>query len=363
MLNISVNKIAVNFGNNAVSKPQLKLKPALSADVFVKSSPSAPKLYAVPYTKPVSFKGQTVDSISRAVKFGSPFSTPLIQRYDGGYLVDSSTNTVVYYGKDAKNYLKDMTHFPLETQIIAQSDTEIEVETMQGKKINLDEPGAILINKDTFAKVKVKKGNPLVITTQNTPPWFQKMSAERQDYFNTLVGKNKNAFDTNHPTQNPGTALRKDFEACPDWVFDKLCEKKILIKDESDTNKAKWASFRTVDEFQEDLWNKAEIYGDVKDRIVDTYKKTTKAGYDFTGLKDSADGVTVYVGKDRFNLFNSNPTEWLSSSITWGDKGTFGIGVSRVARQGSSEITDFNEIRPSEKIHKHQNPQYSFSIK
>jgi|GEM_PF-5295148 len=318
----------------------------------------------LPHYKLISFGAKTAEKINRAFKLSELSSAPITQRYDGGYLIDDITNTFLYYGDDARRFLKNAGYFPVETQIIAQDDTELSLKTLNGEEFTLNKPGAILINPKTYANIDVIKGNPLVMTTEKQPYWYTKMTAdafnECREYFEKMVKKNNDNFPHKLPLtdlRNPGNVTSEDFEGCPDWVYEKLCNSGILDQDPEQPSKATWSEFRTIGNLQEDLRDKAEIHGDVKDKILDVWCKTTKSGFDFSGLAFAADGVTVYEHSDRFNPFNLKPTEWMSCSTAWTPEGCLTSGVSRVVHKGSGGVIDFNQVREEEQLHQHQSPE------
>lgn len=369
----------------------------------------------------LSFRGKTADIISKAIIVTADGDIPMLKRYDGSYLVDDAFGTIVYYGKEALRYLKNVTHFTDTTQIITQSDGKINVLAENGKTYNLREPGAIIINKGTYAKVNVEEGNPLVVINTKQPEWYKKMlpNNEHKAYFDELTQKNKlinkgifnkkalesavlplcensiitpvgdnsfcfNAFDNfsdfkmklevleinselklkienlykksinnkSFQTQNPGEVKKEDFYKCPDWVFEKLINTGILTLDSS--NKTCWADFYKRDEFEKELYDKSQIYGSLKDALVDIWDRTTKSGYDLTGLKDYSDGITIYSHADKLNQFTSQHTEWITNSSEWTPRGAVDIGVSRVA-SNKNGVMEFNRIRSEEQLHRHYN--------
>ncbi|MDD3594665.1 MAG: cupin domain-containing protein [Candidatus Gastranaerophilales bacterium] len=376
------------------------------------------------YYNLISF-GATATDIKSAFILGC--EDKLLQpRYDGGYDVDNETDTVLYYGEAAKNYLRSTTYYDKETQVIAQSDCRLSANSPNRNEMYLNEPGAILIPAKTYAKVNVIEGNPMVVITGKMPYWYSKMSpfeTTHREFFELLTDKNKKIFADkvhkkvfipyvkqledcgfiypvdsegytsfrfntetdklkNHLTslnideksanrivqiysqykrrniftlQNEGEVKREYFCSCPDWVYDKLLAREILKRQ---NDKIVWNSFYTIDELQKELWDKVQIYGDVKNEILAVWLGTTKSGFDISGLANENNDVTVYLHKDKINQHNSMPTEWITNSTAWTRKGTFINGVSRVY-DGNDEfdttVKDFNIIRPEEEIHKHQN--------
>ncbi len=427
------NSLKESIKDNHLRTPSVELLKSyfISANPGInsKSKVNYPVSKHVNNPRLISFTGATADKIKKAILLGNYGDTQIIKRYDGGYLVNNETETIVYYGEDAKNLLKYQTYFPDETQIILQSDGKLKTTTQNGENIELSEPGALLINKNTYAKVNVLEGNPMVITSKRPPKWFSKMKPnnEHRQYFETLVDKNNYYYnqcfhksyleeeynilckdgividyDLNHlkfhnyssnkqfindlnktslskvqrdkvlnlynqvkarekyEIQNPGNVSRKDFKDCPDWVYDKLCEYSILNRDKNDPDKAVWHSFYKIDRLKKELWDEIGIYGDAKDNIVEVWERTTKSGYDITGLVQAKNGITVYKHSGKYNQFNYKPTEWITNATEWADGESPTIGVSRVISDQEKQVRNFNIIRPEEKIHKHENPNNKF---
>ena len=372
----------------------------------------------------VSFGASTADKINSAILLGVVSDNPVVKRFDGGYLVDPTTETVIYYGADAKKFLKDVKTFTDDTQIILQSDGKITAESLNGEKYSLDEPGAILLKPYTYLNVTSVEGNPLVITSKAPPGWYDKFSPEgaTKQYFDNLVNINKNyykgyihnsAFGDSLPelldnnivvaknassikfnkdvknlyvlhqkleqtslsekekakivklykqvqnrkiqAQNPGEVDSSSFVGPLNGVYKKLLDSKILTQNKNIPQKAKWSSLYSEEDLRKSLEKKLALSEEDQDKVIDIWKKTTKSGYDITGLVKEAKGIAVYKHSDKINQYNSMPTEWMTNSTTWTEQGAPFVGVSRVVSADSQGARGFNEIRPEEVIHKHQN--------
>ena len=102
----------------------------------------------------ISFLGDTAKNINKVISLNENGESSLIRRPDGGYLVDKDTGTVVYYGLDAKNFLKNTAYFDKDTEIVSQSDGQLSVTAparqtnSERKSLSFSEPGAILIEKN-----------------------------------------------------------------------------------------------------------------------------------------------------------------------------------------------------------------------
>jgi len=200
MLNpVSLNSIYLTNKADNGSKTLIKLITPGTASNFQNKNETNNKFISFyhPFKNNiVSFAANTADTINKVLILSKYGETPLIKRPDGGYLVDTGTNTVIYYGIEAKKFLKDASYFKHDTEIICQSDCKIKMESANGEKVSLSEPGAVLINGGTFATVKSIQGNPLVITSEKRPEWYTKMSPvnEHKLFFENLVEKNKHIY-------------------------------------------------------------------------------------------------------------------------------------------------------------------------
>lgn len=123
----------------------------------------------------------------------------LKKRPDGGFNVDRTTGTILYYGNDAKKFLKNKKYFDRDTEIITQAHSKIVVRSEKGDVFCINEPGTIMINKDTKASVELAEGTILVITSQKTPRWYNKVSAHPKNkhasFFNEIVNLNRHIYE------------------------------------------------------------------------------------------------------------------------------------------------------------------------
>lgn len=150
----------------------------------------------------VAFLGNTANFINKVVSITEGGEAAVLQRPDGGYLVDKITNTIVYYGREAKAFLERTKVFTKETEIITQSGCSLGIII---PKINSDgyiqklmfsDPGAILIEPETRLDVKILKGNPLVITTEKKPDWYNMAGpeGEHKNHFDQIADINKRLY-------------------------------------------------------------------------------------------------------------------------------------------------------------------------
>ncbi len=121
---------------------------------------------------PISFRGNTPD-IKRAFLITSDKDVPLLEtKENGSYVIDFDSQTEVVYGKNALSYLDKTDNFLYDTQIIIPKKCEGEL-VLDGKTIPLPENSAAMINADTAAKVKIKKGYPMVIFSKKDYDWYE----------------------------------------------------------------------------------------------------------------------------------------------------------------------------------------------
>lgn len=123
---------------------------------------------------------------------------PVKKSRDGAFVVDNETVTKLYYGRDAVNYLKKTTIHKRDTQVVMQRDNAGSV-LVDGKEINLTSRNAILIKAGKEAKVDIKKGYPLVITSERAPAWYEKYSnktknAQHRKIFDELTEINAHTY-------------------------------------------------------------------------------------------------------------------------------------------------------------------------
>jgi HAD superfamily hydrolase (TIGR01509 family) len=114
---------------------------------------------------------RTHSGMQEVVFIGEENKVPIIRQEDGGYLVDSVTQTVFYNGRTAKEFLDRTSVFKDETQVVVPSGTEASV-TVSGETFVLSEPGIIGLSHGAEASVKVTKGNVIVLTTRTAPSWY-----------------------------------------------------------------------------------------------------------------------------------------------------------------------------------------------
>lgn len=121
---------------------------------------------------PISFRGNTSE-VKNAFIITDDKDIPLLKtKENGSYVIDFDSQTEVVYGKNAISYLDKTDKFTYDTQIIIPKKCEGEL-VLDGKTIPLPENSAAIVNANTNAKVKIKKGFPMVIFSKNDYDWYE----------------------------------------------------------------------------------------------------------------------------------------------------------------------------------------------
>lgn len=127
--------------------------------------------YAANYM-PVSFTGNAPE-IKNAFIITSSEDVPLVKTNNNSYVIEFDTQTEAIYGKDAVKYLKNISHFDYDTQIIFPSKAAGTID-INGKETNITENSSIIISAGADAKIKVKKGYPLILSTKRDFDWYSR---------------------------------------------------------------------------------------------------------------------------------------------------------------------------------------------
>ncbi len=115
----------------------------------------------------------TSSELSRVYSYSQSGGKQTIKRAsNGSYLIDEETKTKIYYGKDAKQFLDKTTVFSQDTQVICPNDGELKVE-VDDREIFVISDGAVILQNGKKAKITVIKGNPLVVTSEKKPDWYE----------------------------------------------------------------------------------------------------------------------------------------------------------------------------------------------
>ena len=129
---------------------------------------------------PISFKGNIPEIRSAFIITKEENDLPLMQtKVNGSYIVDFDSQTEVIYGIDALNYLREKSEFSYDTQIIIPKKCEGEYITKE-KTVPLKENSAVMINGGTNAKVRIKKGFPMIIVSKKDYDWYERYTKHAQ---------------------------------------------------------------------------------------------------------------------------------------------------------------------------------------
>lgn len=296
---------------------------------------------------------------------------------DGSYLVDSETVTRIYYGKDAEKYLKKTTSFKLDTQIIAPRDCQLKVE-VEGREIEVNPNSSIILSKGKEAKISVVKGNPLILTSEREPSWYEKYGRDFDSQFKELSYLNFHLYsghlkvsdlgedivdkllENNFATQVGEDQIEMNNYFLPE--YQKKVLKGILTDEEMtifnhhysrayqirvSTKEARKAIADELDpklkekliehKYIADLagGGKNQIYWrelfsnepDFKDSLLEAgfskkeinevikfWKRSNKLGFDYTGIKFLSDNFAIYELANKRNNWNGTKTEWYTHS-------------------------------------------------
>ncbi|HPZ06748.1 MAG TPA: hypothetical protein PL110_01425 [Candidatus Eremiobacteraeota bacterium] len=134
----------------------------------------------------------------------------------------------------------------------------------------------------------------------------------------------------------------------------KLLQSGILREFSLKGNEAFWTSFSTEQEMRSKL-SAGSIFGSEAEEVLSVWRKTTKSGYDNTGLAWDKGKVVAYLLNNKINIWNEQATEWIVNSTAYaGENEPFTVGVSNViAKKELSEPVAFKSIRPGESLHRH----------
>ena len=137
-------------------------------------------------------------------------------------------------------------------------------------------------------------------------------------------------------------------------LFGKLISAGILKENRFDNKNAFWTMYGKESQLRSILGSKGFSQAEVEDTIK-VWRKTTRSGYDNTGLIWDKGKVVAYSLQDKLNMWNEQDTEWIVNSTEYaGENEPFLVGVSSVrAKQHYDRPVSFNEIRPSERLHRH----------
>ncbi len=341
---------------------------------------------------------------------------------DGGFLVDEETGARAYLGDNAKSFLERTTVFKGETEVVIPDGSEIDLRVSK-QGFTLAEAGAVLLSPGAETQIKVKGRNPLVLSIDKPPSWYQKIGPEgaMKDQFDQMAVLNqslahcrtpKNLFNkedlqklfdygvVSNDTENENAVQWDPDIKNNDHLTDRLIEagfssegvekhskiwydtmkrklmaihcgraKKDSFTDEQkkkliDSSLAKeigldkenlyWTGFLKESEFRNILASSGVSTSDIED-IAKVWKKTTKSGYDNTGMVWDHGKIVAYNIKDKLNMWSEGGTEWIVNSTEYaGENEPFTVGVSYVkAKKAFDEPVDFHELRAQEKIHRH----------
>lgn len=161
-----------------------------------------------------------------------------------------------------------------------------------------------------------------------------------------------------------GARQRRLYEALPgrigagalgERVTRRLVEDEIATRHPQASDDPYWSpEIVTEQDLAQKLSDKGYAGPEVHD-IIAAWHKTTRSGYDNTGLAFESGKVVAYNLGDKINMWNGQETEWMVNSTAYaGENEPFTVGVSYVQAKAPRDVpTDFHEIRPLETLHRH----------
>ncbi|MBE7705262.1 MAG: cupin domain-containing protein [Cyanobacteria bacterium SIG29] len=130
---------------------------------------------------PISFSGNAQNIKSAFLITREEEDIPLLEtKNNGSYVVDFDSQTEVIYGKKAISYLNRESEFIYDTQVIIPKKCEGTLE-IKGETIPLPENSAVMINGGTEAKVKIKKGYPMIVLSKKDYDWYERYGKNSQN--------------------------------------------------------------------------------------------------------------------------------------------------------------------------------------
>lgn len=123
----------------------------------------------------INFTGNAPEVKKASIITSTAKDIELSKTENGGYIVEPETQTEFVYGKDATTFLNKTNKFSHDTQITFPIKAEGTL-IIDGKEVSIKENSTVIINKDTEAKVNVKKGYPQILMTKSDFAWYNKHS-------------------------------------------------------------------------------------------------------------------------------------------------------------------------------------------
>ncbi len=210
----------------------------------------------------------------------------LLPKKNKSYLLDFDSQTEAVYGEDAVNYLNNHQEFEYETQIIFPKKAEGTIET-KGRKIQLPENSAVLINPDTKAKVSVNKGYPLLLISKKDYDWYERYGKDAKDgnirdKFLELIWYNSHLYNGEF---TPNVLLDED------------------LRDEEFLLSKGIKKYETRNGLTDALWEKRDLLSDEDRKRVEFTKNLLDKLHNLGFIETKPDN---YV---RFKAYHKNETE------------------------------------------------------
>lgn len=310
-----------------------------------------------------------------------------LRRDERGIVLDETTGTRLLQGPEAVSYLASRDRFEQETEVFVPADAEIDLD-VGCASARLGRSAAVYLASGTQAECKVLSGEPLVITSERAPSWYEPFEPARFTEFareqalrsdGLVQGYIRRTMLTPELLAKLGDRVEVQsdhfrFKCRPEQLEAGLtCEETAEVRQlwtRMERNRlpgrvfGSFPSHLIPDENRASLVERGlvrEAQGECRWRVHDPqtlaeeeaalYRNTSYRGYDTTGLVFRAPGVSAYQRAEKTNLWSHEPSEWLLSS---GTVDAPVVGLSSVASDGPlAEPVTFRELRPSETLHQH----------
>lgn len=255
----------------------------------------------------INFTGNAPEVKKASIITSTANDIELSKTKNGGYIVEPETQTELIYGKDAAAFLNKTSKFPYDTQITFPIKAEGTM-IIDGKEVKIKENSTVLINKDTEARVNVKKGYPQILMTKSDFAWYHKHS-NKDDQPENLKNKFKELIYHNSHTYNG------DFKpniVCPDnqdksnYIVGKLRDNGFITHGRNGYVRFK---IYPVWDYQKEQLAKKGFSEDELKTIEPVYKQIRQSKMEakltLKGRADSMAPDTVQKLKDKGILYNN----------------------------------------------------------
>lgn len=299
----------VGIANSSMFVPKLGTNTLKNSSKIKYNSSVEPRAYA---TNPnvfhsyVNFTGNAPVVKKASIVTATANDIELSKTENGGYIVEPETQTEFIYGKDATAFLNKTNKFPYDTQITFPIKAEGTL-VIDGKEVNIKENSTVILNKDTEAKVNVKKGYPQILMTKSDFAWYHKHS-NKDNQPENLKNKFKELIYYNSHTYNGDFKpnILSDNQDKNNAIIGKLKDNGFITDDRN--GYVKFKNYPVWD-YQKEQLAKKGFNDDELNVLEPTYKLIRQSKLDskltLKGRADSMSPETVQKLKDNGVLYNN----------------------------------------------------------